>query len=165
MNCVREAEKYLWHYRDLKKCLSNGKKQIDILISASAPKGIGGSNLGGEIYRKGNAGTLNDLYQLARWRQIVDETKGELNRLDEIFAELEEMFVVNGSVIMICEADGAERPLTYREFLCLWYVERCRKDKIAERLNYSERSLYRLRDQAIQKFAIQLFGLAALRAV
>lgn len=45
------------------------------------------------------------------------------------------------------------------------YLQRMNKSLIAKKLNYSERSLYRLRDQAIQKFAIQLFGLTALEAV
>ena len=166
MDCIREAEKYLWHYRDLVKCMDNAGKQIGLIIKASVPKGVGVSNLAGEIYRKGNAGTLNDLYQMARWRQIWDETELKIKELEELFEGLKEEFVVNGSVIVVSEeGEEKEHPLTYREFLFMWYVQQMNKSLIAKKLNYSERSLYRLRDQAIQKFAIQLFGLTALEAV
>ena len=81
MDCIREAEKYLWHYRDLEKSLDNAKRQIANLISASCPKGIGSPNLTGEIFSKGSAGTLNQMYQLAQWTECREETEAELERL------------------------------------------------------------------------------------
>ena len=166
MDCIREAEKYLWHYRDLEKSLDNAKRQIANLISASCPKGIGSPNLTGEIFSKGSAGTLNQMYQLARWTECREETEAELERLSGLFENLKEEFMVNKVAVIVCGDDEEKKhPLTYREFLFMWYIDRETKKEIARKLNYSERALYHLRDRAIQKFAIQLFGLTALKAV
>lgn len=54
----------------------------------------------------------------------------------------------------------------YRDVLYRWYVEKLDKEVIATNLGYSSRqSAYDMKDKAIKKFAVALFGIAALEAI
>jgi hypothetical protein len=55
----------------------------------------------------------------------------------------------------------------YPAVLRMWYIERLPKEEIAEKLNYSassRASIYSLKQAAIKKFAVTIFGVAALKA-
>jgi hypothetical protein len=48
----------------------------------------------------------------------------------------------------------------------MWYVEKKAKEDIAEKLGYSHKqSVYEIKNKAIRKFAISLFGIVALQAM
>ncbi|MBP2658727.1 MAG: hypothetical protein H6Q69_1759 [Firmicutes bacterium] len=50
--------------------------------------------------------------------------------------------------------------------LYMWYVEKKVKEEIAEQLGYSHKqSVYEIRNKAIIKFAVALFGIVALEAI
>lgn len=54
----------------------------------------------------------------------------------------------------------------YGEVLKMWYVDKLPKEEIAEEVKYSSRqSIYDIKNKAIRKFAIRLFGLEALKMV
>ncbi|MDP4128202.1 MAG: hypothetical protein Q8912_14875 [Bacillota bacterium] len=94
---------------------------------------------------------VEDTYNLVFKTKIITEckekTEDELKQIDQILAEL--------SLDPGCEHFG----LILKE----WYVYRTPKDDIADRIGYSRRNLYNIREQALKKFAIQYFGLDALR--
>ncbi|MEN6620604.1 MAG: hypothetical protein ABFD50_03500 [Smithella sp.] len=70
---------------------------------------------------------------------------------------------IENSLAGICADPGCER---YRDVLYMWYVEKFDKDDIAETLGYSSRqSVYDMRNRAIKKFAVALFGVVALEAI
>lgn len=63
----------------------------------------------------------------------------------------------------ICIEPGCER---YKDVLVMWYVEKLDREEIAHEIGYSHRqSAYEIRNKAIKKFAITLFGIEALRAM
>ena len=48
----------------------------------------------------------------------------------------------------------------------MWYVEKKAKEDIAEKVGYSHRqSVYEIRNKAIRKFAVALFGIVVLEAI
>ena len=94
--------------------------------------------------------TLNQVYQLQKWQEIRERTIVEIEKIEE-------------SLSCICLDPGCER---YRDVLYMWYVEKLDKEDIAERLGYSHRqSAYEIRNKAIKKFAVTLFGVIALEAI
>ena len=54
----------------------------------------------------------------------------------------------------------------YRKLLYMWYIEKKVKEEIVEELGYSHKqSVYELKNKAIVKFAVVLFGVVALKAI
>jgi len=47
----------------------------------------------------------------------------------------------------------------------MWYVEELDKEEIADKVGYTSRHLRRVRNLAIRRFAIALFGVVALEAM
>ena len=151
MDCIREAENRLWYYRDLLRSVDYAKEQIGILMGKGAPKYITAVSMDPAGCRASKAhDTLSIMYQLQRWTEIRDKTQAELEKIDVILVE-------------ISSEPGCER---YSDILNMWYVEKMAKEDIAEDLGYSSRrSVYELRNKAIRKFAIRMFGLEALVAI
>ncbi len=51
----------------------------------------------------------------------------------------------------------------FKEVLVMWYVEKLSKDMIADEIGYSSRkSVYLLRNRAINKFSTMVFGIASI---
>lgn len=70
---------------------------------------------------------------------------------------------IDDVLVAICEGSGCER---YKDVLVMWYVNKLDKEDIAERLGYSHRqSVYEIKNKAIRKFAVALYGVTALKAI
>ncbi len=51
----------------------------------------------------------------------------------------------------------------FKDVLAMWYVEKLSKDMIADEIGYSSRkSIYLLRNRAINKFSIMVFGIQTI---
>jgi hypothetical protein len=116
-----------------------------------APKGISAVNMDIIGVRSSKpVNVLNQIYQLQKWQEIKDRMLVEVEKVEE---------ALRG----ISQEQGCER---YRDVLFMWYVEELDKEEIAERLRYSHRQLaYEIKNKAIKKFAIALFGVVALEAI
>ncbi|NTW04546.1 MAG: hypothetical protein HGA27_00325 [Peptococcaceae bacterium] len=125
-------------------------RQIGRLIGSSCPKALKGATLDETGIRAGRHDeTLNVLCEL----QMLIENK---KKTEEGFAE------INNILLDISQDDNCEH---YGKVLRMWYIERLSKEVIAEELFCGIRTVYYLRDAAIRKFAIRLFGIDALKVV
>lgn len=153
MDYVHEAEKVLYHYRDLKYALKNLNEQIAIMIGQSAPAQAKGAEfeITGVKYGYHND-AVNVLFKLKVLTENKEKTAAEIKRVDDLLDALDKD--------PDCEY--------YSQVLRLWYIERKPKEEIAGLIGYSpnsRQSIYNIKDQAIRKFAIMYFGLGALKAI
>ena len=94
--------------------------------------------------RNDNTGFLfNNLLELQENRELTVQQLREIDETLEAISRQEK-----------CEY--------YGRILRLWYIEGITKERIAEFLNYSEKSVYNKRKLAIEKLAVQLFGVKAV---
>lgn len=150
MDYIREAEKVLWHYKDLEKSLSWQNRQINRLFRIRAPLEISAINYDGMPKGRNNDETMNVLCELGMYSEMSNNTKKKIDEIDEILKGLS-------------DDEGCQY---YEEVLRLWYIDGMHKDDIAEHLNFSSRtSIYQIRNEAIRKFAVRLFGSDALKAI
>lgn len=150
MNYIKEAENYLWYYHDLYRSIENLDRQISRLIAKAGPKMsvIKFDETGVKTGHYDDA--FNILFEIQKLTEAKQKTLTALNDVEEI---LEEISVEPG-----CEL--------YGQVLRKWYIEKVPKDDIAEQLGYSSRrSVYEIKNRAIRKFAVRLFGLEALQVV
>ncbi len=146
MNYIKEAENYLYHYRDLKISLTNMKKQRDKLIQNNGPKDISSVGLDITGVSGGNRQdeAINVLYQIQSLTKSMKDTEDKLIEVDEVLDKLEKLDAT---------------------LLKMWYIGREDKKEIASMLNCTERHLYRMKDAAIRRFAIHVLGINALTAM
>jgi len=151
MNYIREAENVLKHYKDLYQSIENMDRQIGRLVSNAGPSGGRAIKLDESGIRSGKFdATINLLYEI---QTLTDNKFKTQTELDEINVILDEISAEPG-----CEQ--------HKAVLWKWYIERVPKEDIAEQIGYgSKQSVYNIRNLAIRKFAIRLFGIDALRAV
>ncbi len=150
MNCIREAENYLRYYRELHKSIEHADYMISKLSWKTAPKEMSAVSIDITGIRAGKpCNTLNQMYQLQIWQEMKDRTLAEIEKVESILN-------------FISQEQGCER---YRDILYMWYVEKKSMMFIAENVQYTERHLWRLKKEIIQKFAVALFGVTALQAV
>ncbi len=94
--------------------------------------------------------TFNVLFEIQKLTENKSKTQEEFGNINNILNE-------------ISEENGCE---LYGTVLRKWYIERLTKEEIAEDLGYSSKqTVYDIRNKAIRKFAVRLFGIEALRAV
>lgn len=151
MNCIREAENYLRYYRELRKSVEHADRMIGQLLHQTAPRipGAVAMDLTG-VRAPQSHDTLNQIYQLQKWQEMKELTLIEVEKVDDVLAA-------------ICQDSGCER---YKDVLVMWYVAKLDKEEIAEKLGYSHRqSVYEIKNKAIRKFAVALFGVTALKAI
>lgn len=151
MDYIKEAEKYLWHYRDLKLSLDRINREIIKIKWDGCPADISAINLDGMPHNpKFQDDMINLIYKLKTYQEMQENTQKEINEIDNILKN-------------ISKEPGCEN---YEKVLRLWYIDKKSKEEIAASLNYNSRkSIYTLRNEAIRKFAINLFGLSALKAI
>lgn len=151
LNYIREAEQRLRYYSDLYKSIQNIDKQLARLISKSGPQMIKAIQVDERGVKAGqHDDTLNTLLEL----QKLTETKNNtLKALEEINEILDDISKEPG-----CQYYG----LVLRKF----YVEREQVQDIADEIGYSSRqTVYDIKNKAIRKFAVRLFGLDALEII
>ena len=151
MNYIREAENYLRYYRELHQSIELADYMIEKLIHQTAPKEISAVSMDVTGVRAGKpCNTLNQMYQLQMWQGMKERTLVEIEKVDNV-------------LISISKDPGCER---YKDILYMWYVKKKAKEEIADEIGYSHRqSVYEIRNKAIKKFAVALFGVVALVAI
>lgn len=151
MNCIREAENYLRYYRELHQSVKHADYMISKLVNQTAPNDLSAVSMDVTGIRAGKpCNTLNQMYQLQMWQEMKDRTLVEIEKVEAVLNS-------------ISQDRGCER---YKDILFMWYVEKKGKEDIAEEIGYSHRqSVYEMKNKAIKKFAVALFGIVALEAI
>lgn len=153
MNYIREAEKYLWHYRDLERSLSQICEEITRLKYVYCPDDYPKSTISDGMPDSPypHEHDLMDVaFKLKIYLESKEKTEKEMKDIERILDE-------------ISQEPGCEN---FGRVLKMWYIDKLPKEEIAEILGYSSRqTIYNIKSAAIKKFAISLFGLDALKAV
>ena len=150
MNCIREAENYLRYYRELHRSIEHADYMIKKLMYQTAPNDMAAVSMDITGIRAGKpCNTLNQMYEIQMWQEMKDRTLVEIAKVDNILDT-------------ISQDSGCE---IYKKLLYMWYVEKKSMSHISSEIQYTERHLWRLKKEAIQKFAVVLFGIVALKTV
>lgn len=150
MNYIQEAEKKLWHYRDLESSVDQMNKQIAKIINRSSPNELNAVAMDITGIRSSKVDeAYNVLFELQTLRDSVEQTMQEIADIEEILKEI--------SLEKDCHL--------YGKILYLWYVKRMEREDIAKEIGYTTRHVYRLKEAAIRKFSIQILGIKALDAI
>lgn len=151
MNYIEEAENYLRHYYDLHRSLQNMRRERGKLIGRSAPKGYSEKDY--TQPRPSNMSGQDDAYDvLFKIKTLTDNIQKTEGYLEEVNIILDEISVEPG-----CELFG--------DILRKWYIEKLPREEIAQESQYCERNIYKIKDKAIRKFAVNIFGLDAVSIV
>jgi len=150
LNYIKEAEKYLKYYYDLNESIKRMTRERAILLHDSWPEDIKGIDYTkpkiDENFHQDEAYDI--LYKIKVLTENIEITQEKLKEIDIILDD-------------ISIDDGCE---LYGPVLKMWYVDKLPKELIAEKVKYSSRqSIYDIKNKAIRKFAIRLFGLEALK--
>lgn len=138
------AEKVLYTRKMLDYSLINLRRRMDAAIKRAGPAGYPTASFRddsacGAPHRKSDI--LNEIDELVTIQRQIDSTKTERDLIDSVLAQMNDVD---------------------REILRLWYIERVGKDKISEQMHYESRAtLYRMRNEAVHRFAILYYGIEA----
>ncbi len=148
MNYIEEAEKYLRHYNDLYRSLRNMNKERARLIGHAGPKGYPTLDYTQPIGSGGSGqdDAYNILFKIKTLTENIKKTEQKLEEIEKVLSE-------------ISREPGSE---LYGDILKKWYIEKVSREEIALESQYCERNIYKLKNKAIRKFAINLFGLDAV---
>lgn len=150
MNYIKEAENRLTYYHDLQKSIDEMTRQIARLVAKASPKQLKAAALDDTGVRSGRHDTtMNIIFEIQRLQESLRDTKKGFIEIDAILDE-------------ISQGEGCEN---YGNLLRMWYIQRISKEVIAEQFNCSIRKVYYDKDAAIRKFAVRIFGMAALKIV
>jgi DNA-directed RNA polymerase specialized sigma subunit len=148
MDYVREAIEYLRSYNDLKSALENLGCEVrelramfpgdKAMVISSEPHGSGGSGMDDAV--------LNKLYKLKKAEEEYSSTKHKIKQIDSILKQLS-------------NKPGYE---LHEQVLRMWFIENMRAEDIAVRVNVSERHVFRIKNIAIRRLAVLLFGIAVI---
>lgn len=143
MDYVREAIEYLRSYNDLEKALKNLNEEI--LKLNTDLKCVKEIDYSGMPHGSGNETPddmlVNKLYRKQKAIEEYGQTKKAIGRIDKVLEGLSE---------------------DESRVLKMWFIDNARRDDIAEALHCSEPNAYRIKNRAIRKLAIQLFGIKGL---
>ena len=150
MNYIKEAENRLWYYRDLQKSIDEMTRQVARLIAKTGPKELKAIVMDQTGVRGGHHDdALNIIYEIQTLQESMAKTREGFEEIESILRE-------------ISQDDGCEK---YGQVLRKWYIQRLSKEVIAEDFECSVRTVYYLRDAAIRKFAVRIFGIEALKVI
>jgi len=147
MNCIKEAEELLVNYSDLKYSIERMESEIYRL--GGKPKDIKAVRYDrvGSRTQYDQDDTLNTLFKIKKLAEMKRRTEEKIKQIDQVLEDI---------------GKDPEYAL-YKEVLTLWYIENLPKDLIGDEIGYSSRkSVYMLRNKAIKKFAIMLFGMDSI---
>lgn len=148
MDYIREAIEYLKSYNDLVKARDNLSIEIRELRANTGEKSV---NLDGMPHGSNGSGlsdyVVNNLYKLQIAERNYKETIRCMARIDRILEELNE----------------GKRNEMHGQLLRMWFIENRSKELIAETLNISVRHIFRMKNIAIRRLAIQLYGIRVIK--
>ena len=150
MNYIKEAEKRLWHYRNLEESIKQMDRDIARIISRSSPSELNAVAMDITGIRAGKQDeALNILFELQTLTTARKNTLEEINEIANLLKDISKEPECN----------------LYGKVLYEWYVKRKPRDEIANEIGYSVRQTYNIRDQAIRQFAVRILGIKALEAI
>ena len=150
MNYIKEAENRLTYYRDLQRSIDEMTRRIARLVAKAGPEQLKAAALDDVGLRSGRHDTtMNVILEIQKLQESLQETQKGFIEIDAILDE-------------ISQGAGCEN---YGNLLRMWYIQRVSKEVIAEHLSCSIRKVYYDKDAAIRKFAVRIFGMAALKIV
>jgi DNA-directed RNA polymerase specialized sigma subunit len=148
MDYVREAIEYLKSYNDLEKAKDNLSVTIRELRAITGVKTV---NLDGMPPGGSGAGfddvMINNMYKLQVAEKNLKDTIRDMKRIESILEDLNQ---------------GVDNEL-HGKLLRLWFIENYTKEKIAEILDVSVRHVFRMKNIAIRRLAIQLHGINVIK--
>lgn len=148
MDYVREAIEYLKSYNDLARAKENLMTDIREL---KAVTGEISANLDGMPHGGGGSGyddrVINKLYRLQVAEENYKETVKNMTKIEKVLDDLNE---------------GFDNEL-HGKLLRMWFIENKTKEDIADELFISVRHVFRIKNQAIRRLAIQLFGIRVIK--
>lgn len=145
MDYVREAIDLLRSYRDLVFSKANLQDEIDKLDAEIKGRAICYKDTPGGSSCDPDEILINKIFRIDNAKVELKETLNEINRIDKVL-----------------EAFKIDHEESYK-ILVSWLIERKSINLTAEQLKISERHIYRLKNQAIRSFAIQLYGIKVPR--
>lgn len=148
MNYIRETVEYLKNYNNLDKARLNLKdeiielhqdlKSVKGITYSDMPHGSGEGSLDDEL--------INKMFRLSVAKELYKSTLTTLKRMDKTLERFNET-----------------NPL-FSKILKLYFIDCWKEEEIMKEMNYSDRHLRRMKQQALRCFAIQLFGIKVLGA-
>lgn len=148
MDYIREAIEYLKSYKDLQMAVINLKEEIQKLDAELKGSAITYKDMpGGSGALQSDDVMLNKLFRLQQCKLKYAESYREIKRIDRILEGLS-------------EGEGNEK---HTAILKRTFIDGGDIDVIADELGYSRRQYYRVRNVALRRFAVQLFGIAVIK--
>lgn len=144
MDIIKDAESYLEGYYDLKNSIINITKEIELLdedIKSIKNLDYSGMSHRSEVSHSDDR-LVNLLYKKQVKESLLERTKEKVAFIDNILTKLSK------------EEDG--------KVLKAYYIDTLRKEELEKAIGSSERNIYRMKNKALRRFAIQLFGIVAL---
>ena len=152
MNYIERSEQILANYKDLQNSIKNIENRIMKLKFSGIPREISASYMD-DICVKSSPKHDETINILCELKELVDKRIETLDAMEEIDQILE-----NISIRKKCE--------NYGSVLRMLYIEELTVEDTAEKLGYSSRqSIYDIKKPAIRKFAINWFGVSALKVI
>jgi hypothetical protein len=134
----------------MQAALPNLEKRIARLVAQTSPRTLKAISLEEMGAGAAEQETLNLICEIKELSDCRDLTKAALEEIDEI-------------LVNISKDDKCKN---YGYILRAWYIEGTYKDDIAKELMYSSKqSVYDLKESALNKFAMQLYGYPAVKAL
>lgn len=148
VNHIQKAEELLWHYEYFLNSIGNLRRRKAHLIAYTAPQGYPSQDFKEDRIKGG--GKQYDAY---------NHLQGIIEVTQEIDRNMENLRMIDSSLKAISQPSGCE---LYGKVLRLWYIERKDKEEIAAECKKTVRHVYRIKGEAIQKFAINIYGISAI---
>lgn len=151
MNYIEEAEKYLKHHNDLYRSLRNMHRERAKLIGKGGPKFYKEADYTQPVVTGGlgQEEAYNLLFKIKVLSDNIAKTEEKIKEIDIILED-------------ISREPGCE---LYGDILKKWYIIKMPREEIAQEASYCERNIYKIKDKAIRKFAVNLFGLDAINII
>lgn len=148
MNYIKEAVEYLRNYENLITSTANLRDEIlGLKVDLKSVKEISYSDMphGSSDASLADDAIVNKMFQLKKAEEDYKETSRTLKRMDktmERFKESNELYfnILNG-----------------------YFVDKLTEEQLMKDFSYSDRHLRRIKQNALRTFAIQLFGINAMK--
>lgn len=144
---IQRAEEYLEYYRELKHSIKRIDRELLKLQYDGLPKLPGATVITDmPTSHKHRPDALEVAYRITSLIDCRHETAKVLEEIDD-------------ALDFISSKQGQS---VYGELLRMWYVDKLTKEEICDKLKYSERWLYSIKDKALKSFAVALYGTKAI---
>lgn len=150
MDYIREAIEYLKSYKDTQMSIINLREEITKLDAELKGSAITYTDMpgGGGIIPADDI-MLNKIYRKSQAEKQLKESAATIRRIDRILKDL--------------NSDNNEK---HGDMLRKSFIARLSNkdiDELADEFGYSRRQFYRVREKALKRFAIQLFGISVIK--